>query len=136
MSADEPLKHIRRPALPWRDAPLTECGRPVGDVRAWIDRGEALAMVAKHGIRRAAFMICMTCMTTANQYPEWDDDPRGALAREFLGAARDQELGDHLRAIGLLVAAHRAEFDDLLAGLKNTVSLADARKTKRRRAAG
>lgn len=133
---DEPLKHIRRPHLPWRESPLTECGRTVTDVRDWIDRAEALALADKHGIRRAAFLICMTCMTTANQWPEWHENPAGALAREFLGAARDPELGDHLTALGLLVTAHRAEFDELLAGMKATASLDDARKKRRRRAAG
>jgi hypothetical protein len=29
MSDDLPLEHVRRPALPWRDLALTECGLPV-----------------------------------------------------------------------------------------------------------
>jgi len=135
MSDDEPLKHIRRPNFPWRDATLTECGRRVDDVRAWIDRDEALALVQKHGMKRAAFILCMTCTETANRWPQWHDDPRGALAREFLGTGRDPEMGDYLKAIGLLVTAHRQEYDELLASLKATVSMNEARQ-RRRRATG
>ena len=136
MPDNEPLKHIRRPDLPWREATLTECGRPVTDVRALIDRAEAIALVKKHGMQRAAFILCMTCASTANRWPEWHDDPYGALAREFMGAGRDPEMADYLTAIGMLVTAHHDEYVELLAGLKETVSIDEARKRRRRRAAG
>lgn len=130
---DEPLSHIRRPDLPWRTSRMTECGRPIADVKKSMDRAEALALVAQHGKQRAAFLLCMTCMTTANQYKTWEEDPVGALAREFFGAT-DPKLRDELRALGALVDAHRDDFDGFLEGLTTTISLADARRQRMRRA--
>ncbi len=34
---DEPLKHINRPDLPWRESRMTECGRVATDVAAHRD---------------------------------------------------------------------------------------------------
>jgi hypothetical protein len=132
MPDDEPLSHIRRPDLPWRTSRLTECGRPTADVKKFMERQEALALVKKHGIKRAAFLLCMTCMTTANQYRTWEEDPAGALAREFFGAT-DPKLSEELRALGALVNAHREEFDGFLEGLGSTVDLAAARRQRARR---
>lgn len=129
---EEPLSHIRRPDLPWREARITECGRGVNDVAEIMSRADALALVDKHGIKRAAFLLCMTCMTTCNQYATWEQSPADALGREFFGV-KDPALDDELTAIGLLVAAHRDEFDDYLRGVKAATSLEAAR---RRRAAG
>jgi hypothetical protein len=129
---DEPLSHIRRPDLPWRTSRMTECGRPIDDVKKVMERREALALVEKHGKQRAAFLLCMTCTTTARQYRTWEEDPAGALAREFFGAT-DPKLGAELRALGALVAAHREEFDGFLEGLNTTVDLAAARRERARR---
>jgi hypothetical protein len=46
-----------------------------------------------------------------------------------------ERLTNELHAIAALVAAHRDEFDDFIAGLANTTSLDAARRDRRRRAA-
>lgn len=131
---DEPLKHIRRPDIPWRQSGKTECGRPIAEFAQVVTRDEALALVTKYGKKRAAFLLCMTCMTTANQYPDWDQDPAGSLAREFQHSwGRDPRLNDELRAIAALVAEHRTEFDDLVKGIGQTTSLDAARAARARR---
>lgn len=129
---DQPISHIRRPNLPWRTSRMGECGRLERDVAKMIDREEALALIKKYGQQRAAFLLCMTCITNCRQYASWEEDPAGALAREFFGA-KDPQLGNELTALGLLVTAHREEFDEFLRGVKETVSLDAAR---RRRAHG
>ena len=131
---DQPLKHIRRPQIPWRNSRVTECGRAVAEFRpdVVLDRADALALVTKYGKQRAAFLLCMTCMTTCNQYPDWHEDPAGALAREFYSGRRDPALSDELRALEALVDAHREEFDGLLISLKQTTSLDAARRRRAR----
>jgi len=124
--------HVRRPDLPWRESRMTECGRPTADVADFVSRAEALARIKRDGIQRAAFSLCMTCLNTARNHTEWDEDPVKALAREFYGVA-DPKLKDELLALGALVGAHREEFDGFLAGIGDTASLAAAR---RRRASG
>lgn len=126
--------HVRRPDLPWRKSTMTECGRSVADVTEAVSRPEALARIKRDGVQRAAMGLCMTCLNTARNHPEWDADPVRALAREFYGAT-DPRLGDELRALGALVAEHRDEFDGFLRGLTETVSLADARRARQRRGA-
>ncbi len=132
---DQPLNHIRRPDIPWRKSRKTECGRAVDEFAEGIvlDRAEALALVDKYGKQRAAFLLCMTCMTTASQYPDWNDDPSGALAREFHHYNRwhpDTRLNDELRAIAALVDAHRDEFDGYLEDVAQTTDLAAARRRR------
>jgi hypothetical protein len=124
--------HIRRPNLPWRVSRITECGRPVSDVASIIDRAEALARIKRDGVQRAVYSLCMTCMNTCRNHPDWDDDPIKALGREYFGAT-DPRLRYELLALGELVAAHRGEFEDLIRGLADTTSLSAAR---RKRAAG
>lgn len=131
MTDQEPLAHVRRPDLPWRTSRMTECGRPTADVKKFIDRAEALELIAKHGKQRAAFLLCMMCLTTCKQYPAWEDDPTRALQREFFGRA-DPALDDELRALGALVAAHRDEFDDFMTGINDTIDLAARRRQQRR----
>jgi hypothetical protein len=110
---------------------MTECGRPLTDVAKCISRDEARDLVKRHGKQRTAFLCCMTCLTQVDRWHTWDGDPAEALAREFFGV-KDPELSTELIAIGLLVAAHRDEFDGFMAGIKDTSDLAAAR---RRRAA-
>jgi hypothetical protein len=136
MTAPAPLPrdHIRRPDLPWRQSRITECGRPIDDVNGWVDRPAAVARIHREGVQRAALFLCMTCLNTARNHPEWDENPVKALAREFYGAT-DPGLHDELLALGALVAAHREEFDGYLKGLTETVSLAAARRARRGRSA-
>jgi len=157
-----PLDHLSRPPLPWRPAPhLTECGKPLDTIDAGriVSRDELHKRVADIGQKRAAFETCMTCWATAQR---WPDDPATALYREMnvvwrtppsyydfaprpsegedrrshdeAKARRDRFVGE-LEAIQALIEAHREEFDGYLAGLGETVSLAD-RRVARRKAAG
>lgn len=127
---DTPRAHIRRPNLPWRPSTRTECARPIGDVATFMTRDDAIALIKRHGIRRAAFDCCMTCLTTANNY---QTDLYSAMGREFYGANDTALLLRELTALQILVTAHRDEFDELVEGLDQTTDLAAVR---RRRASG
>jgi len=122
----EPLKHIERSVPPWVTAGKTVCGRTVRDVAALVTKGEAMALVTKHGKQRAAFLLCMTCATRPT--PAFEDDPvecvRDWAARMWGGVgvprdpirARERALDVHtLRCLSQLVGAHRVEFDAMLA---------------------
>lgn len=134
MTSPLPREHVRRPDLPWRVSALTECGRPVGELAHVIERPALLAKVHRDGIQRAAYTTCMTCLDTVRNRPDWDTDPVRALSREFYSTA-DPRFADELRAIAALVAAHRDEFDDYMAGLKETTRLDEARRNRRTRGA-
>jgi len=128
-----PYDHVRRPDLPWRDGRLTECGKPVDDVKSVISREELAARLRQHGQQRTAFLVCMTCIDCVKRWKEWAADPVDAMAREFYGYRRHRSLGDELRAIWAVVEAHRDEFDAVMQGLGQTVRLDAARRAKRAR---
>jgi hypothetical protein len=90
------------------------------------------------GKQRAAFTTCMTCATTSDRYQGL---PLSSLARETSAIQyvepyhapdpqwdRKKRLLGELEAIKALVSAHRDEFDGYLAGLADTVNLADRRR--------
>lgn len=134
----DPLDHIARTPLPWRtaDQALTECGRPVTDVAAFVTREDAIARWKRDGAQRAAYTLCMTCVETTNRHGTWDDDPVGVMQREVAGwgrsPARDR-MALELRALALLVAAHPDEWDETIAGLEGAPSLAAKRAERRQR---
>lgn len=130
---EQTYDHVRRPDLPWRVNPLTECGRRLDDVRGVISREELAARLRRDGQQRTAFTVCMTCLSTVSRWPQWDKDPVEAMAREFHGYRRHDRLADELRAIAAVVEAHRDEFDGYLAGLGETVRLDAVRRAKRTR---
>jgi hypothetical protein len=134
------LDHVRRSDLPWRTATLTECGRPVEGLST-ISRAEFAARVKQQGQQRSALTTCMTCWDTARRWPEWVADPVAAMAREVAGAGhysdgRHDQIRDELRALAALVEEYRTEFDEFLAGLAKTVSLAEHRAQRRQRMLG
>lgn len=136
MSApEEPRDHVRRPELPWRASTLTECGKAITDVKAWIERDELAARVKKHGQARTAFTVCMTCWHTAQRWPTFTQSPVQALRREvYNGYVRDEaQLAAELRGIAALVDKYRDEFDAFLAGLADTSSLEEHRRQRRNR---
>lgn len=120
----EPVDHIERPRLPWRDpsAPVvTECGYDATKVKT-LTRDEFFQREKDLGKQRTAMLTCMTCADTARRWGRWPDDPRLALQREIeweRGGAywararedRGQRLKDELLAIASLIEAHREEFD-------------------------
>jgi hypothetical protein len=116
----EPVDHILRPTLPWRDATqITECGFNAASVPT-LTREEFFARMKDLGQRRTAMMTCMTCAQTAARWGTWDDDPRRALEREiqwetaWRRSDRGELLRDKLLAVASLIEAHRDEFDALL----------------------
>ncbi|HDZ39501.1 MAG TPA: hypothetical protein ENH62_14710 [Marinobacter sp.] len=118
----EPVDHIERPRLPWRnvDEPaVTECGYDASKVNT-LTRDEFFARLKDLGKQRTAMLTCMTCVDTARRWPIWEDEPRKALEREInweCGWRRRKNghrLKDELLAIEALIAAHREEFNELL----------------------
>lgn len=109
------IDHIERPRLPWRNGgTTTECGLPAAN-HPVITRDVFLARVKELGQQRAAMVTCMTCFQTARHWPTWEEDPGHMLGRETsLNSYRSTPLDNELRAIALLVANHREEFDGLL----------------------
>lgn len=113
----EPVDHVRRPKLPWRDdSGMTECGFDASKVST-LTREEYFARLKDLGQQRCALLTCMTCATTAGRWGTWEDDPRRALEREIQWEAawrrgdRGERLRDELLAIAALVEAHRDEFE-------------------------
>ena len=113
----EPVDHILRPQLPWREeGSVTECGYNAAKVQA-LTRSEYFARVKGMGKQRAAMFTCMTCAQTAERWGTWEDDPRRALEREIQWEAgwsrqdRGHQLRDELIAMADLIEAHREEFD-------------------------
>jgi hypothetical protein len=122
----EPVDHILRPSLPWRDqAAITECGLNAASVKA-ISREAYLARRKELGQQRAAMLTCMTCGSTATRYCTWDEDPRQAVAREvewegcgiWRRKDRGQRLHDELVVIGEMISERREEFDRRVAEIE------------------
>jgi hypothetical protein len=119
----EPVDHIARPNLPWRDpAGMTECGHDAAKVPT-ITREQYLQRLKDMGQQRTAMFTCMTCATTAGRWSDWEADPRQALGREIdweRGSGyrsrtdRGQQLKDELVAIAALIEKHRDEFDAII----------------------
>lgn len=136
---DEPLTHVKRTQLPWRDDEgLTECGREAIKYPS-ITRDEAVARHKKLGMQRFAMVMCMTCIDKANvRYKAGSDqDFLEALSREIRRVQWMTEedarkrLVDEFDAIVKLISAHRDEFDECLKAQETTINLADARRKRR-----
>lgn len=140
-SGSDPVTHIARTALPWRDDALgrTICGHPVSqfaDGRV-INLRDAHAAVRRLGQQRFALLHCMTCASNAFRWAEWDDDPVARMERELSGGAfgkREPIVVHELRAIAALIAAHEDEFRSIVGSLAagDVVSLADHKRAGRR----
>ena len=118
----EPVDHIERPRLPWRDnASMTECGHDASKVKT-LTRDEFFSRLLEYGTQRTAILTCMTCMQTAKRWSTWHEDPRQALEREiqwegcgkYSHNQRGTQLRSELRAMDMLIKKHRAEFEWLL----------------------
>lgn len=140
----EPLDHILRPRLPWREDDLTECGRAANDVKTIITADELKARIKRLGQQRTAFTVCMTCAGQVKYSMTWEQHPIGVLDRElkrvgtftptpgYPVALKVERVTAELRAIAALIDAHRGEFDGYLSGLGDTVDLAGARRRRAR----
>ncbi len=114
----QPVDHILRPHLPWRDGPgMTECGLDASKAPT-LTREQYAVRRKEMGDQRSALFTCMTCRDTCQRHGTWEDDPRQALAREIAWESpwrtRRGECGeplkDELLAIAALIAAHPDEF--------------------------
>lgn len=129
---DPPRDHVARPALPWRSADLTECGRPVGDVKSVITRDQLTDRLRKDGRARVAYSVCMTCWQTAERWKTFDQDPIEAIRREvYLPRDNDDQLRTELRGLAALAAKYRDELDAFVAGMGETVRFERRRKERR-----
>jgi hypothetical protein len=120
----EPVDHILRPQLPWRNEPgITECGLNASKVPT-LTRIQFFARLKEMGNKRTSLFTCMTCRDTCERHGTWEDDPRQALEREIRWESpwRTRECGerlkDELTAIASLISEHRETFDGLVAESK------------------
>ncbi len=137
---DETLFHVRRGDLPWRASTLTECGLKLS-ANLSITRDELIARVKKNGQRKTELVACSTCFSTTQRY--WGGaDPVTQEDRETLwnlerevnrhdrsGESKKRLLAD-MRAIGMLVARHREEFEELCEDIAVTVPIQKGRKVQ------
>lgn len=136
------LDHIERVPLPWRNGwRTTECGKRAEDVASVIDHDAAKRKFTAQGQQRAAMSTCMTCANTANRHWfTWEASPADVLDRWLLSNRWGQnsskpesvQINRELHAIAILIEAHRDEFDELVDGMGQAVSLADRRRTAKR----
>lgn len=132
------VTHIERPNLPWRDDHLTECKLDATRHPTWT-RAQAAAQARDLGQQRFAMVVCITCMNTSQRHRTWDEDPASCLDRYVApvwGVPDDEQIRmtNELRAIGLLVAAHRGEFDATVESLATATPMGSLRAARRRRA--
>lgn len=139
---DETFQHIRRTDLPWRPATRTRCGLVVDSLKPdrLITVEDAGAKWKRMGAQRAALFLCMSCVsrTSAYYWPEWDVDPVGRFERELsngMGRRKTDEprlVELELRAIAILIADHRDEFDGLIALQRDggLVQMSDLRRQR------
>lgn len=123
----EPVDHIIRAQLPWRDgsAAITECGYDASKVQA-LTREGYLARFKELGERRSAMLTCMTCSGVIRDHATWDEDPRSAIGREiawegrgrWVNKERGVRLRDELVAIASLIEAHKDEFLEAVSAIE------------------
>lgn len=142
----EPVEHVLRGRLPWRredERRLTECGRAAESCTA-LTSADMDAKIRAQGQQRAGLSSCMTCWDkTGRKYAgllgKYDkDDPVEVLRREIdrsrWGEEEKKPLQDELRALGMLVAAHREEYDTLLRDIRDSVDIGMAKLSLQKRA--
>lgn len=136
----EPLTHVARTSLPWRDADRTVCGHPISQYAEGLvlNLADARAMARRLGQQRFALVICMTCANNAGRWAEWDDNPLMRMEREVTGGGFrkiDEQIVHELRAIGLLIMHHREEFDGLVESFASgdVVTMRDLRAMRSQR---
>lgn len=120
----EPVDHILRPRLPWRNEPsITECGCDASKVKT-LTRAEFFQRLKDFGQQRTAMFTCMICTQTAQRHSTWEEDPRHAVEREINWECawkpydRGQRLKDELLAIAALIEAHPQEFKSLVTDIE------------------
>lgn len=137
----QPVDHILRPQLPWRDQPgITECGLDASKIST-LSREEYFDRLKDMGQQRCSLFTCMTCADTARRWGPWDDDPRKAIEREiawetgYRRGPKEFLLRDELTAIAALIETHSEEFARLVEDHKQRrewLKLKDERQRARR----
>lgn len=135
--SDEPLDHVAREPLPWRDREegLTECGRPLKSCQS-LTLEQMREKVKAQGERRASLSSCMTCWETSRRY-EYQREWRKNVHPIFQAVQREIErvkiehsvrLGREFHALALLAEAHREEFDAILRDMNDAIDIRSAKK--------
>ena len=118
------VSHVQRPQLPWETTRKTYCGKDPEQFKSVISLDAAQHRFKEVGRKRATYELCVTCVETANRASSFDLSPCQAVAHVY--ANRWWRAGDHptetaeLRAVALLIEAHREEFDEAIAALLDT----------------
>jgi hypothetical protein len=133
----EELDHVLRPPLPWREVTMTECGLdPTG--KKVLTNEQFIARCKEYGQQRTAMVTCMTCLNTVQRWLN-GQSLTAQVGREIdrvggkWSRAHDDGglLENELRAIQLLVEAHREEFDATVTSLNGAPSLDQVRAKRR-----
>ena len=135
--SDEPLKHIARTPLPWRESGKTVCGKPISQYADGLVVGleDAAVLSRRLGRQRFALVICMTCAHNADRWTQWEDSPIARMEREVTGGAfgrREPILEYELRSIADMIAAHRDEFNERVESYASgdVTTMADLRRKR------
>lgn len=128
----KPHEHIERLRPPWRTARLTECGRDIKEFAVVLSRDEAIAKLKKEGVQRAAYSLCMTCLSAfeRNYQMNWEDDPSAVVFRDA-NYTRQNLLTEELRALAILWSNHKDEYTSIVEGLAQTIDLSKKRMGRR-----
>ena len=118
---DEPLKHIRRRQLPWRDSGITECGRLASEFPERVIFTDAVdVLILQYGVQRSAFLLCITCFErwqTGAYYWRGNKGLFGTLEREGQNNRALADVNLDLAALAKLVEAHPSEFLQIRAAI-------------------
>ena len=132
----EPLSHILRERLPWSTFDRTECGKDPSEFASVFTLEEAITKVKGLGVQRAAFVMCMNCWHTTERHAGSRSDPLQALERVSPYGPYADRCRAEIRAVALLIEAHREEFEGAVEGILGTSNLAEKRTARRVRSAG
>jgi hypothetical protein len=134
----EVKEHIIRTPLPWRahEDATTECGLPANSYPS-LTPEQMEAKVKREGEQRASYSSCMTCWTTRRNrgFAQRSNSLLDVLNREILRGAHSnpaawKQLDREVRAMVLLVEAHREEFDTILRDMAEAVDLGAVRRAR------
>ncbi len=122
----ELLDHVSRISPSWATTlPLTECGRRIDDTGSTITFDEMAEKFKRQGKQRAGMSSCMTCINRVSYGQEEGDDIVSRVSAYLTRTHRVWgEIAHELEAIDALVAAHRDEYDDLVASVRTVTRIA------------
>lgn len=135
MGTSEPVEHVLRSPLPWRDKPVSECG--IEHPEHSVTHDELKQRGRQREQKRSGATICAACLDTARRWPAFERDPIGRMSRELQTSGarscrkrRESLLHAELWALAELVRRHREEFDTLLSGIQGTSNLDEYRRNR------